>query len=67
MEIPKEEAVKMNNGIPCRGWIRNLENVQGKVTLHATGDSTVGAGRIFVALPAGQPVTEEVLRKHNLM
>jgi len=67
MEMEKYEAVLKNSGVPCRGWIQNLENVQGKVILYATGECTIGSGRIYVALPANQPLTEEVKKKHNIM
>ena len=67
METWKEEAVRKNGGIPCRGWIQNLENVDGKIKLYATGDCTIATGRIYVALSANEKMTEELKRKHNIM
>jgi hypothetical protein len=63
MEMEKHEAVRKNAG----GWIKNIDKVEGKVKLYATGECTIDAGRIYVALPATQPLTEELKKKHNIM
>lgn len=50
------------------GWIRvpEKENNKDSYILYATGDATIGSGRIYVALP-NKPLTYEDKIKYNIM
>lgn len=64
MEMSKEEAIRKNNS--PYGWIIIKAETK-RVKLYATGECTIRQGRIYVALPADQPLTEELKREHNIM
>ncbi len=55
------------------GWIKINQNandnthIKDNYKLYATGDSNISSGRIYIALPASEVITEEVKRKYNIM
>ena len=61
----KDEISYMNT--KYGGWIRMPEKDRCKdYVLYATGDATIGSGRIYVALP-NKPLTREDKIKYNIM
>ena len=61
----KDEILSMNT--KYGGWIRMPEKDKEKdYVLYATGDATIGSGRIYVALP-NKPLTHEDKIKYNIM
>jgi len=58
------------------GWIKINQNANSNINtniskdnykLYATGDSNISSGRIYIALPASEIITEELKRKYNIM
>ena len=56
------------------GWIKmntntntNTNTNNDRFKLYATGDSSINTGRIYIALPASEVITEEIKRKYNIM
>ena len=63
MNMSKLEAIRLNS----TNWITNIKPEMDQVTLYATGHSTIAQGRIYVALPAGTPITPKLKELHNIM
>ena len=63
MEMFREEAIRRNTPY---GWIVFKTDAE-RVKLYATGECTIGQGRIYVALPAHLIITKELKQEHNIM
>ena len=64
MEMSMQEAIRKNSS--PYGWIIMKADTP-RVKLYATGECTIAQGRIYVALPANQPLTQELKQEHNIM
>ena len=64
------EIYEMNKSYPWSGCIINaysIKDSQEFYKLHTTGGCELGCGRIYKALPSDLELTEDVIKKHNLM
>ena len=64
------EIYEMNKSYPWSGCIINaysIKDSQELYKLHNTGGCELGCGRIYKALPSDLELTEDVIKKHNLM
>ena len=71
--MPTETGARiyeMNKSYPWCGCIENaysIKDSQKLYKLYTTGGCDIGSGRIYVALPSDLEITEDVIKKHNLM
>ena len=51
-----------------RNWIINIANIDENepAKLYPTGNSSLGGGRIYLALPASLQITKEIEQRYNL-
>jgi len=65
----KTQLLQMNSD-PKYGinWITNLENIKNteKVKLYPTGNCSISAGKIYVALPSNKILTQNDISKYNI-
>ena len=71
--MPTETGARiyeMNKSYPWCGCIENaysIKDSQELFKLYTTGGCDIINGRIYVALPSDLEITEDVIKKHNLM
>ena len=64
----KEQLIKMNNSLLGCNWIINIgDEEEGPYKIYPTWDSSLAAGRIYVALPAALQITAIIKTKYNIM
>ena len=67
----KTEIHKLNYTSSCgSNWIipdNNLTNSHNEFKLYPTGDATISAGRIYIALPANKKLTNSDKQKYNII
>jgi hypothetical protein len=65
----KTELLELNRSSKYGyNWISNLENVNGgPIRLYPTGDFKWTTGRIYIALPANKPLSNQDKVKYNII
>jgi hypothetical protein len=51
------------------GWIKNLERMgdHEEIKIYPTGESTLATGRVYIAFPAKQALTQRDILQYNIL